>query len=118
MKMGATFASYLSGIPGGIFAPSLATGAGVGANLGHWLPVAPLSVMVLLGMVAYFSGVVQSPITAFVIVMEMTDNQNMLLALMATSFIAYGSSHLVCPKPLYHTLAQAFLEKEGKKELD
>ena len=109
-KMGATLASYLSGIPGGIFAPSLATGAGVGADLGHWIPVAPISVMVMLGMVAYFSGVVQTPITAFIIVMEMTDNQEMLLPLMATAFIAFGSSHLVCPKPLYHTLAQAFLD--------
>ncbi len=108
-KLGSTLASYLSGIPGGIFAPSLATGAGIGADLGHWLPVAPLSVMILLGMVAYFSGVVQAPITAFVIVMEMTDNQEMVLALMATSFIAYGASHVVCPKPLYHHLAKAFL---------
>lgn len=111
-KMGATLASYLSGIPGGIFAPSLATGAGVGADLGHLFPVAPLSVMVLLGMVGYFSGVVQSPLTAFVIVMEMTANQNMLLALMATSFIAYGTSLQVCPRPLYRTLAEAFIGQE------
>ena len=111
LKIGATIASYLSGIPGGIFAPSLAAGAGVGANLGHWLPVAPMSVMILLGMVGYFSGVVQSPITAFVIVMEMTNNHDMLLALMATSFIAYGTSHLVCPTPLYHTLAQVFVNR-------
>ena len=41
--------------------------------------------------------------------MEMTDNQEMVLALMATSFIAYGASHVVCPKPLYHHLAKAFL---------
>jgi len=109
LKMLATFTSYLSGIPGGIFAPSLAAGAGVGANLSHWLPVADPSVMIILGMLAFFSGVVQSPITAFVIVMEMTNNQNMLLALMATSFIGYGSSHLVCPRPLYGTLAKAFM---------
>lgn len=113
-KMLATVGSYLSGIPGGIFAPSLATGAGIGADLGHWLPVAPLSVMVLLGMVGYFSGVVQSPITAFVIVMEMTANQEMLLALIATSFIAYGASHLVCPNSLYRTLAENFLHDDKK----
>jgi H+/Cl- antiporter ClcA len=112
MKIGSTLASYLSGIPGGIFAPSLATGAGVGANLGHWLPLAPIPVMVMLGMVAYFAGVVQSPLTAFIIVMEMTDNQEMLLALITTSFIAYGVSHLVCPKPIYHALSQAFLGSE------
>ncbi len=108
-KMGATLASFLSGIPGGIFGPSLATGAGVGANLGHWLPLAPLSAMIMLGMVGYFSGVVQSPLTAFVVVMELTNNQDMLLALMATSFIAYGTSQLVCPQPLYQTLAKSFL---------
>lgn len=110
-KMLATLASYLSGIPGGIFAPALATGAGVGADLGHWFPVAPLSVMVLLGMLAYFCGVVQAPLTAFVIVMEMTGDTGMSLALIATSYIAYGASHLVCPKPLYSSLAEAFLDR-------
>lgn len=111
-KFGATFASYLSGIPGGIFAPSLATGAGVGADLGHWVPIAPMSVMVLLGMVAYFSGVVQTPLTAFIIVMEMTNNQDMMLPLILTSFIAYGVSHVVCPQPIYHALSRAFLHSE------
>jgi len=112
-KMLATLASYLSGIPGGIFAPSLATGAGLGANLGHWLPVAPLSIMIMLGMVAYFSGVVQSPITAFVIIMEMTNNQEMLLPVIATSLIASGCSKLVCPQPIYRTLALGFLSHVG-----
>ena len=112
MKIGTTLASYLSGIPGGIFAPSLATGAGVGADLGHWLPIAPIPVMVILGMVGYFAGVVQSPLTAFIIVMEMTNNQEMLFPLITTSFIAYGVSHLVCPQPIYHALSQAFLDGE------
>ncbi len=113
LKMGSTVASYLSGIPGGIFAPSLATGAGVGENLGHWLPVAPMAVMIMLGMVGYFAGVVQSPLTAFIIVMEMTNNQEMPLALITTSFIAYGVSHLVCPQPIYHALSRAFLSREN-----
>jgi H+/Cl- antiporter ClcA len=115
-KFASTLASYLSGIPGGIFAPSLATGAGVGEDLGHWLPVAPMAVMILLGMVGYFAGVVQSPLTAFVIVMEMTNDQDMLLALITTSFIAYGVSHLVCPQPIYHALSHAFLSKEKAPE--
>ena len=114
LKMLATLASYLSGIPGGIFAPSLATGAGLGDTLGHWLPVAPLEVMILLGMVAYFSGVVQAPMTAFVIVMEMTAQQHMLLALMATALIAHGTSHLVCPRSLYHSLALGFQAPEER----
>lgn len=115
LKFFATVASYLSGIPGGIFAPSLATGAGIGADLAIFFPSLPSSIMILLGMAAYFSGVVQSPITAFVIVMEMTDNQDLLLALMATSFIAYGVSKLVCPNPLYRSLADNFLNLKCQK---
>ena len=107
----ATVASYLSGIPGGIFAPSLSIGAGLGADIAHWLPYAPYAAIVMLGMVGYFTGVVQTPITALIIVMEMTDNSSMLLPLMATALIAKGVSRIVCPLPIYEALAQAYLQK-------
>jgi H+/Cl- antiporter ClcA len=109
MKLAATLISYASGIPGGIFAPSLAIGAGLGRSIAHVLPAAPAGAVVLLGMVAYFSGVVQAPITAAVIVMEMTDNQQMTVPLMAVSFLAYGVSRMVCPHALYGALAERFL---------
>ncbi len=112
MKMLATLFSYLSGIPGGIFAPSLAAGAGVGAEIASWIPGFPASAVIILGMVGYFTGVVQTPITAFVIVMEMTDNQSLVLPLMATAFIAYMTSRLVCPEPVYRVLAMNFLPGE------
>ena len=109
LKMAATIASYLSGIPGGIFAPSLATGAGLGADLAAWFPDTPAGAVIILGMVGYFTGVVQTPLTAFVIVMEMTDNPSMLLPLMATAFIADGVSKIICPEPIYRVLARAFV---------
>jgi H+/Cl- antiporter ClcA len=115
-KFIASLASYLSGIPGGIFAPALSTGAGIGADLHRVLPLAPLDLMVLLGMVAYFAGAVKSPITGFVIVMEMTDDQNTLLALMAAAMIGYGVSYLLSPQPLYHSLAQVLIEREEQRE--
>jgi hypothetical protein len=40
----------------------------------------------------------------------------MLLALITTSFIAHGISHLVCPQPIYHALSQAFLNADGNKQ--
>jgi H+/Cl- antiporter ClcA len=109
LKLLATIVSYCSGIPGGIFAPSLAVGAGLGRTIAHLLPSAPPGAVVLLGMVAYFSGVVQAPITAAVIVMEMTDNQAMTIPLMATSFLAFGVSRLVCRRAIYGALARRFL---------
>lgn len=115
-KFVATLGSYLTGIPGGIFAPSLATGAGIGHNLAHWIPLAPMSFMVLIGMVAYFSGVIQAPITAMVIVLEMTANQNMIFPLMITALIGSGTSSLVCPRSLYQVLAESFWDKEEIQE--
>ena len=111
LKLLASLVSYISGIPGGLFSPSLAVGAGLGANLALVVPYAPAAAVALLGMVAYFAGVVQAPITAFVIVMEMTDNHDMLLPLMATALIATGISRLVCNEPLYRALAVPFLKR-------
>ncbi|GAB3126152.1 chloride channel protein [Novispirillum itersonii] len=110
-KMAATVLSYLSGIPGGIFAPSLSIGAGLGASVAPWLPSAPVEAVVLLGMVGYFSGVVQAPITAVVIVLEMTDNSEMTIPLMATAVIAYAVSKIVCPEPFYKAMAHGFLNR-------
>jgi H+/Cl- antiporter ClcA len=109
LKFAATTLSTISGIPGGIFSPSLAVGAGLGANLAHWFPDAPFDAIMLLGMVSYFSGVVQAPITAFVIVTEMTENHAMVIPLMAAALIAYAASRLVCPEGIYHALAKGFL---------
>ncbi|MEW5729743.1 MAG: chloride channel protein [Pseudomonadota bacterium] len=115
MKLAATVLSYVSGLPGGIFAPSLAVGAGLGDGVARLFDL-PLAATVILGMAAYFTGVVQVPITAVVIVMEMTDNHDLILPLMASSFIAFAVSRAVCPKPLYRSLAQGFLLRAGRRE--
>ncbi|MCP1832274.1 MULTISPECIES: chloride channel protein [Bradyrhizobium] len=105
-----TFAS-ISGMPGGIFAPSLAVGAGLGSNIAPLFHGAPLPAIMLLGMVSYFAGVVQAPITAFVIVTEMTDNHAMVVPLMAAALIAHASSRLICKEGVYHALAKGFVER-------
>ncbi|MDH5446162.1 MAG: chloride channel protein [Gammaproteobacteria bacterium] len=111
LKLLATVVSYLSGIPGGIFTPSLSIGAGLGAELGQIFTNIPQQTLLLLGMVSYFTGVVQTPLTAFVIVMEMTNSSSMVLPLMAAALIAKGASHLVCPRPIYQILAEAYLAR-------
>ena len=116
LKLLATLVSYVSGIPGGVFAPSLAVGAGLGQNIAQIMPYVPLGAVVVLGMVAYFAGVVQAPVTAFVIVMEMTDNHDMIVPLMAASLLAAGCSKVVCRKPLYRALADQFLSDAPLKE--
>ena len=108
LKLLATVVSYASGIPGGIFSPSLAVGAGLGQNAAWLLAGAPVAAVAVIGMVSYFAGVVQAPITAFVIVIEMTRDTDMALPIMAASLIAHGFSRIVCPRPLYKALAKSF----------
>jgi len=115
-KILATMATYLTTIPGGLFAPSLASGAGLGADLALLFPAEMASTIVILGMIGYFTGVVQTPITAFVIVMEMTDNQELVLAMMATALIASGTSKLICKKPIYEALAENLLAMMSDKQ--
>ena len=111
LKLLATAVSYATGIPGGLFSPSLAAGAGFGVNISQIMPYAPAGAVVLLGMAGYFAGVVQAPITAFVIVIEMTDNHGLAIPLMATSLLAVGTSRLICPWPVYKALSEGFLER-------
>ena len=111
-KMLATLSSYFSGIPGGIFSPSLSAGAGLGADLAPLMPYAPVGTVILLGMVGYFTGVVQTPLTASVIVMEMVNDHSMVFPIMAAAFIALGASKLICREPIYWSLAEEFLEAE------
>ncbi|HEX7775734.1 MAG TPA: chloride channel protein [Parvibaculum sp.] len=117
LKMLATTVSSISGIPGGIFAPSLSVGAGIGADLVRLFPSTPIGVLVLLGMVSYFTGVVQAPITGFVIVSEMTDNHGLVVPLMLAALIAQAASKLVCKEGVYHALAKNFLPAPKQKEL-
>jgi H+/Cl- antiporter ClcA len=109
LKFAATTLSAISGIPGGIFSPSLSVGAGLGADVAHFFPAAPMGAIVLIGMVSYFAGVVQAPITSFVIVSEMTDNHQMLVPLMAAALIANTCSKFVCREGVYHALAKLYL---------
>ena len=113
LKLIATALSSISGLPGGFFAPSLSVGAGIGSNLTYLFPHTPIGALVLLGMVAYFAGVVQAPITAFVIVAEMTDNHGMLVPLMLAAVIAHSTSRLICKEGVYHALSHRFLFEAG-----
>ncbi len=118
-KFIATCLTVFSGIPSGVFVPSIAIGTGLGADLGHYIPIAPLSAMILLTVTAYFSGMLQSPLTSFVLVMELTDSHEILIPLMTTAFFATAASRLINPIPLYRALCDTYkqyLQTEQEKQ--
>ena len=107
-KLLAGFLSMVSGIPGGIFAPSLSVGAGFGSAVGQLLG-SNIGLAAILGMAGYFAGVVQAPMTAFVIILEMTGSHNSVIALMCTAMLGYGTARMISHEPLYHALSRVFI---------
>jgi len=107
-KFLATLATAVAGLPGGIFAPSLAVGAGIGNLLRGLFPGSPSSAIVILGMVGYFAGVVRAPLTAVIILSETTVSRGLMLPMFATAFIADSASQFVCREKLYHGLSKSF----------
>lgn len=106
-KFLANLAASASGAPGGIFAPSLATGAGIGAAFASFGLFAGRDAVVL-GMTSYLSGVVQAPLTSAVIVMEMTRDPGLVGPLMLAALIGRWASELVMKEPLYHVLSRSW----------
>jgi H+/Cl- antiporter ClcA len=111
-KAAGSFISLISSIPGGLFAPSLSVGAGLGQLLAAQLPWMDRQAVVVLMMGAYFAGVVQSPITAALILFEMTAARYMLLPLLIAAALAYEASRLICPVSLYEALADSFMRRQ------
>jgi H+/Cl- antiporter ClcA len=105
IKIATTWLSYLSGIPGGFFAPSLGVGAGIGSDLAEFFPSLPRAAVILLVMSAYLAGFTQAPITSFIIVMEMSRNNEMLAPLMTAAVVGHLIARVICPTPLYHAMA-------------
>ncbi|GAB2909896.1 chloride channel protein [Paraburkholderia jirisanensis] len=108
LKMVSMVGSYLPGIPGGIFAPSLSIGAGFGNVLHTLFSGMQLQMLIALAMVGYMAAVTQSPITAFVIVVEMINGHALVISLMATALISSKVSGFFAP-PLYESLAARYM---------
>jgi H+/Cl- antiporter ClcA len=104
-KFLATWLTTWSGVPAGIFAPSLAIGAAFGNDVALLLYGLQVPALIALGMVGFLAAATQAPLTAFIIVMEMVDGHAMVLSLMACALIACAVARLISP-PLYPTLAR------------
>ncbi|WP_157267439.1 chloride channel protein [Azohydromonas aeria] len=111
LKFAATWLSSWSGVPGGIFAPSLSIGAGVGQDVALLLGRPELATaLIAMGMVAFLAAVTQAPLTAFIIVMEMVAGHAMVLSLMASALLASLVSRQIS-RPLYEALAELQLRR-------
>lgn len=105
-----SFFTYGAGVIGGVFAPALATGASLGAWAASLFSSNYPQLFVLVGMVAFLSGVTQTPFTSCVLVLEMTDGHGVILPLMVAAICAQGGSKFVDPVSFYEHVSDRWLD--------
>jgi len=104
LKFIASWLSSWAGVPAGMFGPSLSIGAGLGADVA-WLFDSPHgAALIALGMCGFLAAVTQTPITAMIIVMEMTDGHSMVLSLITCALLSSLVSRMIS-RPLYGTMS-------------
>jgi H+/Cl- antiporter ClcA len=106
LKFCATWLSAWSGVPGGVFAPSLAIGAGIGHDVALFMGLSRDAAipLIAMGMAGFLAATTSGPITAFIIVMEMVAGHAMVLSLMACALLSNGIARLIT-RPMYQELA-------------
>lgn len=111
--------STLAGCAGGVFAPSLAMGAAIGGKVAATIyPGQNVNLMVLLGMIGFLSGVMRTPFTAFVLVLEMTDRHSAIFPMMVTAVTANLVSNGVEPQALYERVRERLISQLTSKKAD
>jgi len=114
-----TMLSYGSGAPGGIFLPLLVIGALIGDVFGiiavkifHFSPEY-LNNFIILAMAGYFTSIVKAPITASILITEMTGSFSHLLSLTVVSITSYLTADILNSKPIYDSLLERILGNRG-----
>ncbi|CNI78791.1 H(+)/Cl(-) exchange transporter ClcA [Yersinia mollaretii] len=113
-----TLLCFGSGAPGGIFAPMLALGTILGTAFGltcaHFFPEYGIEAgtFAIAGMGALFAASVRAPLTGLVLVLEMTDNYQLILPMIVTCLGATLIAQFMGGKPLYSAILARTLERQ------
>jgi CIC family chloride channel protein len=112
LKIVATLLSFVSGTPGGMFAPTLFIGAMLGAAVGGaehvLLPHLSGSpgTYALVGMGVLFAGFLRAPMTSVFMVLEVSGNYSIILPVMVANTFAYVISRGLQPVPIFDVLTR------------
>jgi len=112
VRLGLGAVSYAARTPGGLFAPMLVLGAQLGLAFGILcrlafpeLGIQPEAFAVV-GMAAFFTGVVRAPLTGILLVVEMTASVTVLLPMLGACFMAMLVPTLLRDAPIYDSLGE------------
>ncbi|WJV65880.1 H(+)/Cl(-) exchange transporter ClcA [Pectobacteriaceae bacterium CE70] len=117
-----TLLCFCSGAPGGIFAPMLSLGtllgAAFGMTCGLLFPAYGLGAgtFAIAGMGALFAASVRAPLTGIVLVLEMTDNYQLILPMIITCLGATLIAQFLGGKPLYSSILAHTIQRQVQTE--
>jgi chloride channel protein, CIC family len=112
LKILATGISFLSGTPGGLFAPSLFIGAMLGGAVGaveqHFFPhvTGTVATFALVGMATFFAGFLRVPITSVFMVIELSGSYTAIVPVVISTMVAYLISRRYQKLPLFDLIAR------------
>jgi chloride channel protein, CIC family len=115
LRFGLGTLSYAAATPGGLFAPMLVLGAQLGLYVGMLCRIAfphldiQAEGFAVVGMAAFFTGVVRAPLTGIVLVTEMTGSVTMLLPMLGACFAAMLVPTLLRNDAIYDSLRERTL---------
>lgn len=107
LKLLATSVTIAAGGSGGVFSPGLYMGTMMGAVLGVavniFIPDGGINpgVVAVLGMAGVFAGSVQAPVTAIIMLFELTGDYKLILPLVITAVLAATVTHLFSKETIY-----------------
>jgi CIC family chloride channel protein len=122
LRFGLGAVSYAAQTPGGLFAPMLVLGAQCGQLYGllcqRWFPalVPDPTALGLVGMAAFFTGVVRAPVTGIILVTEMTGSFTQLLPLLGVCFMAMLVPTMLSDPPIYDSLRERLLRSQTPRQ--
>lgn len=124
VRVATTLLCFASGAPGGIFAPMLALGTLLGTAFGttamYFFPqygIEPAT-FAIAGMGALFAGSVRAPLTGIVLVLEMTDNYQLILPMIITCLGATLLAQFLGGKPLYSAILTRTLQRQERENAE
>jgi H+/Cl- antiporter ClcA len=103
---------FNTGAAGGVFAPSLAAGASIGAYISDLSNIygANANLLILSGMVGFLTGVTRTPFTSAILVLEMTDRHSVIFHLMLAAMLSNIAALIIDKHSLYAQLKKGYVE--------